>query len=68
MRGSIETARCGLGSEAVSTLILSVLGSWTCGGLARECVPGHGKPVADGSAAQFEIHAKLFVSDVDCLS
>lgn len=35
---------------------------------ARERVPGHGMPADDGSAAKFAIHAKLFVSDVDCLS
>ena len=68
MRGSIETAGCGLGSKTVSTLILSIQSSWTCGGPAREREPGHGMPADDGSAAKFAIHAKLFVSDVDCLS
>ena len=51
-RGSIETAGCGLGSEDFSTLVLSVQSSWTCGGPAREHVPGHGMPAADGSSAQ----------------
>jgi hypothetical protein len=68
MRGRIETTGCGLGFKAVSTLILSVQSSWTCGGPARERVPGHGMPADDGSAAKFAIHAMLFVSDVDCLS